>query len=71
MEITLQARKNRLLMLGTNKLEIDMPNLWINRFIEDKRLPEDQRFTWSTYEFYEKSDKLWISGLLDQLLSKK
>lgn len=39
---------------GSNELEIDVANLWVNRLIGDTSLPEDQRFTGSNVRMFEK-----------------
>ncbi len=49
---------------GDNTVEIEVVNLWINRLIGDQTLPEDKRFTWSTWMPFKKTDKLVRSGLL-------
>jgi hypothetical protein len=38
---------------GANRLEIKVTNLWANRMIGDQELPEDKRFTWSTFNPYD------------------
>jgi len=49
---------------GANTLEIAVVNLWPNRLIGDQALPEAKRFTWSTWNMYNKDSPLLVSGLL-------
>ena len=49
---------------GRNTLEIRVANLWPNRMIGDAALPEAERFTWSSYEPFDKDSPLLKSGLL-------
>jgi hypothetical protein len=49
---------------GRNRLEINVTNLWPNRLIGDQRLPEKQRFTWTTFNPYKADSPLLDSGLL-------
>ena len=48
---------------GKNKLEIRVANLWPNRMIGDAAFPA-KRFTWSSYEPFNKNSQLPASGLL-------
>jgi hypothetical protein len=43
------------LKAGTNHLEIKVTNLWTNRMIGDQELPPEKRFTFSTYDPYDKT----------------
>ena len=45
-------------------LEIRVANLWPNRMIGDASLPQNERFTWSSYEPFTKDSPLPKSGLL-------
>jgi hypothetical protein len=56
---------------GANTLEITVVNLWPNRLIGDQSLPEGKRFTWSTWNPFNKDSPLLVSGLLGpvQILS--
>ncbi|MCX5653163.1 MAG: glycosyl hydrolase [Planctomycetota bacterium] len=56
---------------GVNTLEITVVNLWPNRLIGDQSLPEGKRFTWSTWNPFNKDSPLLVSGLLGpvQILS--
>jgi len=47
-----------------NRLEIEVANLWPNRLIGDKGKPQDQQFTWTTYNPYTADSPLLPSGLL-------
>ncbi|MCX7013469.1 MAG: glycosyl hydrolase, partial [Candidatus Sumerlaeota bacterium] len=49
---------------GKNELEVRVTNLWPNRLIGDQFLPEDQRYTWTTWKHYTKDSPLLESGLL-------
>jgi hypothetical protein len=49
---------------GPNNLEIRVANLWPNRMIGDAALPENQRFTWSSWQPFVKDTPLLKSGLL-------
>jgi hypothetical protein len=49
---------------GENLLEIDVANLWPNRLIGDKALPEEEQISWSTWNPYDRNSPLLESGLL-------
>jgi len=49
---------------GANTLEITVANLWPNRLIGDQSLPEEKRFTWTTWNPFNKDSPLLVSGLL-------
>jgi hypothetical protein len=58
---------------GANRLEIKVTNLWTNRMIGDQELPRERRYTFSTYDPYDKTspfgrrtgpNQLITSGLL-------
>jgi uncharacterized membrane protein YdcZ (DUF606 family) len=51
-------------VLGRNKLEIEITNLWPNRLIRDKKLPVEQRITWTSSDIYKGDEPLLPSGLL-------
>ncbi|MFN8254437.1 MAG: glycosyl hydrolase [Bacteroidales bacterium] len=56
---------------GSNTIEIEVANLWINRLIGDEWLHEGEKFTWTTYRPYKKTDKLYPSGLIGPVFIKK
>ena len=47
-----------------NKLEIEVANLWRNRFIGDKSLSPEQQVAWTTNNPYQPTSPLRTSGLL-------
>ena len=47
-----------------NQLAVRVTNLWPNRLIGDAALPEDKRYTWTTFQPYKPDDPLLESGLL-------
>jgi hypothetical protein len=49
---------------GKNKIRIDVTNTWANRLIGDHRLPEKDRFTWTTAPFRLEGKPLLKSGLI-------
>lgn len=49
---------------GANRIEIRVTNLWPNRMIGDRHLPENKRFTWSTWNPYNEASPLLESGLI-------
>jgi len=53
-----------LLKKGTNKLEIEVANLWRNRMIKDKKLPADQRYSWTVVDDIAPDEAAHKSGLL-------
>ncbi len=52
------------LVAGTNKLTVEVVNVWRNRMVGDMELPEAQRFTTYTVADIEKGEELTPSGLL-------
>ena len=50
--------------LKENRLEIDVANLWPNRLIGDRIVPEEQRVSWTTWNPYQPDSPLLPSGLL-------
>lgn len=52
------------LVEGDNTLEIKVTNSWGNRLIGDSALPEDERATMTSWEFYSPDDPLPTSGLI-------
>lgn len=49
---------------GENSIEIEVVNLWRNRMLRDKSLPEDERYTWNSVDDIEKDEEPQPSGLL-------
>ncbi|MCX7046819.1 MAG: glycosyl hydrolase [Candidatus Sumerlaeota bacterium] len=49
---------------GENTLEITVVNLWPNRLIGDQSLPEDKRYTRTTWNPFKKDSPLLESGLI-------
>ncbi len=47
-----------------NQLEVRVTNLWPNRLIGDAALPQDKRYTWTTFQPYPPDAPLLDSGLL-------
>lgn len=56
---------------GTNEVEIEVVNCWRNRLIGEKKLPENERFTFQTASYLNADSELQSSGLLGpvQILS--
>ena len=49
---------------GTNKLEIKVTNLWVNRLIGDQQPGVSKKITYTTMPFYKADSPLSPSGLL-------
>ena len=49
---------------GENELEIEVVNLWRNRMIKDKMLPESERYTWMVVDDIKEGEAPHSSGLL-------
>jgi hypothetical protein len=49
---------------GANQLKIEVANLWPNRLIGDLSLPPEKRFTWTTWNPFQKTSPRLPSGLL-------
>lgn len=56
---------------GINRIEIEVANLWVNRLIGDRLLPENRRYTWTTCNPFKGTDKLWPSGLIGPVTIQK
>jgi len=52
------------LKLGSNKLEVKVTNLWVNRLIGDQQPDAETKFTYTTQAFYRADSPLLASGLL-------
>jgi hypothetical protein len=59
------------LKTGNNTIEIEVANLWGNRLIGDQLLPENKRYTWTNFNPYKGTDKLFPSGLIGPAVIKK
>jgi hypothetical protein len=49
---------------GTNKLEVSVTNLWVNRLIGDEQPGVTKKYTFTTQQFYRADSPLLPSGLL-------
>ena len=49
---------------GSNDVELAVANQWVNRLIGDFALPQERRFTWTTWNPYKPILPLLESGLL-------
>lgn len=49
---------------GTNKIEIEIVNLWRNQLIKDKKLPKEDRYTWHLVDDIKENEEAHSSGLL-------
>lgn len=52
------------LKAGTNKIEIEVVNLWRNQLIKDKKLPKEERYTWHLVDDIKADEEPHSSGLL-------
>jgi hypothetical protein len=52
------------LKAGTNRLEVKVTNLWVNRMIGDAQPDTPEKFTFTTQAFYKADSPLLPSGLL-------
>jgi hypothetical protein len=61
------------LKAGTNKLEIKVTNLWVNRLIGDAQPGVKQKITYTTMPFYQANSPLQPSGLIGpvKIVSRK
>ena len=56
---------------STNKVEIEVVNLWVNRMIGDSKLSPDKRPTWLANNYFNPTDPLHPSGILGPVAIKK
>jgi len=54
---------SEILQAGKNELEIEVVNLWRNRLIKDKMLPDDKKYTWTVVEDIKVGEEPHSSGL--------
>ncbi|MHB1460875.1 MAG: glycosyl hydrolase [Armatimonadota bacterium] len=52
------------LMPGSNVLELQVTNNWVNQLIRDQQRPADQKKTWLPWQVYNANSPLQTSGLL-------
>jgi hypothetical protein len=52
------------LRTGTNKIEVEVVNLWRNQLIKDKKLPKEERYTWHLVDDIREDEEPHSSGLL-------
>lgn len=55
---------------GSNEVEIEVVNTWVNRLIGDSRLPASERRTWCPYTEYGPDSPLQEAGLLGPVTLK-
>jgi len=55
---------NGQLRQGENLLEIEIVNIWRNRIVKDKSLPESLRYTWTSVDDIQAGENLLPSGLM-------
>lgn len=53
---------------GTNKIEIEVVNLWRNHLIKDKKLVKDDRYTWHLVDDIAENEELHSSGLIGPVI---
>jgi len=49
---------------GENAIEIEVVNLWRNRLLKDKKLPENERYTWHLVDDIKNGEEPHTSGLI-------
>ena len=59
------------LKTGKNTIEIEVVNLWRNQLIKNKKLPEEERYTWHLVDDIREDEKLHSSGLLGPVTIEK
>jgi hypothetical protein len=56
---------------GKNSIEIEVVNLWRNRLLKDKQLPESERYTWHLVDDIKADEKPHPSGLIGPVTIEK
>lgn len=56
-----------ILQPGENQLEIEVANLWRNRLIKDKMLPDSEKYTWTVVEDVAPGEEPPSAGLLSPI----
>lgn len=59
-----RLKATKYLIIGTNKIEIEVVNLWRNHLIKDKKLAEEDRYTWLLIDDIKEGEELQPSGLI-------
>ncbi len=57
----------KVLLEGSNQLEVEITNTWANRLIGDQQLPETERITWTTAPYMLEGKPLLDAGLLGEV----
>lgn len=67
-ETPYQLEINNALRAGSNKIEIKVTNLWVNRLIGDLQPNEKNKITYTTMPFYQANSTLLPSGLMGPVI---
>ena len=63
-----QLEISNALRAGSNKIEIKVTNLWVNRLIGDAQSEEKNKITYTTMPFYQANSTLLPSGLIGPVI---
>ena len=63
-----QLEISNALRAGSNKIEIKVTNLWVNRIIGDLQVGEKNKITYTTMPFYQANSTLLPSGLIGPVI---